>query len=111
MIKCSKCGLKNEPNLKKCINCGQYLGFLMPVVLVGDLGVGKQEFRERYCNTTQIRLMSTIGIDFGIKFIVIDERRIKFRIVVLSSKQRFSTQRWVHYLGILGAIVLFDVTK
>ncbi|MHA2335762.1 MAG: GTP-binding protein [Candidatus Hodarchaeales archaeon] len=112
MIKCNNCGSENEPNQGKCVICGHFLFFLMKIVLTGDPGVGKTEFREKFLGRGfQSKYMMTIGADFALQSMVIDERPIKFQIWDLASQQRFSAGRSVYYLGALGGIVLFDVTK
>ncbi|MHA2364982.1 MAG: GTP-binding protein [Candidatus Hodarchaeales archaeon] len=86
--------------------------FLMKIVLTGDGGVGKTAIRERYLGRGfQSKYMMTIGADFALKEAVIDGRSIKFQIWDLAGQQRFGAVRSVYYLGCLGALLLFDVTR
>lgn len=86
--------------------------FLMKIVLAGDGGVGKTALRERYLGRGfQSKYMMTIGADFALKEAVIDGRAIKFQIWDLAGQTRFGAVRSVYYLGCLGALLLFDVTR
>ncbi|MHA1984693.1 MAG: GTP-binding protein [Candidatus Hodarchaeales archaeon] len=86
--------------------------FLMKIVLAGDGGVGKTAIRERYLGRGfQSKYMMTIGADFALKETTIDGRSIKFQIWDLAGQQRFNAVRSVYYLGCLGALLLFDVTR
>lgn len=85
---------------------------LMKIVLCGDGGVGKTALRERYLGRGfQSKYMMTIGADFALKEATIDGKAIKFQIWDLAGQQRFGAVRSVYYLGCLGALLLFDVTR
>ncbi|OLS27883.1 MAG: GTPase KRas precursor [Candidatus Heimdallarchaeota archaeon LC_3] len=86
--------------------------FLMKIVLAGDGGVGKTALRERYLGRGfQSKYMMTIGADFALKETTIDGKSIKFQIWDLAGQQRFNAVRSVYYLGCLGGLLLFDVTR
>lgn len=86
--------------------------FLMKVVLCGDKGVGKTTIQKKYFGREfQSKYMMTIGADFSLKEHIVDGRTIKFQIWSLKSQSRFGSVRSVYYLGCLGAILIFDVTK
>lgn len=86
--------------------------FLMKIVLCGDGGVGKTAIRERYLGRGfQSKYMMTIGADFALKEETIDNKEIKFQIWDLAGQQRFGAVRSVYYLGAMGALLLFDVTR
>ena len=53
----------------------------------------------------------TIGAVFAVNEGVIDGRAIKFQIWDLAGQTRFGAVRSVYYLGCLGALLLFDVTR
>ena len=84
----------------------------MKIVLAGDGGVGKTALRERYLGRGfQSKYMMTIGADFALKEAAVDTRSIKFQIWDLAGQQRFNAVRSVYYLGCLGALLMFDVTR
>lgn len=86
--------------------------FLMKIVLIGDGAVGETALRERYLGRGfQSKYMMTIGADFALKEAEIDQRAIKFQIWDLAGQPRFGSVRSVYYLGCLGGLLLFDVTR
>ena len=86
--------------------------FLMKIVLMGDGAVGKTAIRERYLGKGfQSTYMMTIGADFAIKEQEIHEKTVKFQIWDLAGQTRFGAVRSVYYLGCLGGLLLYDVTR
>ena len=84
----------------------------MKIVLCGDKDVGKKEFHELYCGKGfQSKYKMTSGADFALKEATVDGKLIKFQIFDLAEQQRFRSVRYTHYLGALGAILIFDVTR
>ncbi len=58
--------------------------FLFKIVLIGDMGVGKTCVVQRFKNGTFLeRQGTTIGVDFAMKTIMIDGKRVKARFVDL----------------------------
>lgn len=54
--------------------------FLFKIILVGDAGVGKTCIVQRFKNGIFIeRQANTIGVDFTLKTIMVDGKRIKVR--------------------------------
>ena len=52
--------------------------YLFKIVLIGDAGVGKTSIVHRFkYNTFVDRYASTIGVDFTIKTIQVDDKKIK----------------------------------
>ena len=86
--------------------------FLMKIVLMGDGAVGKTALRERYLGKGfQSTYMMTIGADFAIKEQEITGKMVKFQIWDLAGQTRFGAVRSVYYLGCLGGLLLYDVTR
>ena len=86
--------------------------FLFKVLLIGDSGVGKTcilfRFSDDAFNTTFI---STIGIDFKLKTIELDGKKIKLQIWDTAGQERFHTITTSYYRGALGIILVYDVTN
>lgn len=60
--------------------------FLFKVVLIGDAGIGKTCIVQRFKSGNYVeRQGSTIGVDFTMKTLVIDKKRIKVRILLVSN--------------------------
>ncbi len=52
--------------------------FLFKIVLIGDMGVGKTCVVQRFKNGTFLeRQGTTIGVDFTMKTLIIDDKRVK----------------------------------
>ena len=85
--------------------------FLFKLLLIGDSGVGKTcilfRFSDDAFNTTFI---STIGIDFKLKTIVLDGRIIKLQIWDTAGQERFHTITTAYYRGALGVMMVYDIT-
>jgi small GTP-binding protein len=55
--------------------------YLLKILLVGDMSVGKSSLLTRYAdNTFSESYISTIGVDFKIRTIMFDNRKIKLQI-------------------------------
>lgn len=88
------------------------MAILFKMVLAGDGGVGKTTLRMRYMGRPFVSTyMTTIGADFAVKDVVIDGKPFRIQIWDLAGQTKFDSVRKNYYSGILGALVLFDVTK
>ncbi|XP_074249609.1 ras-related protein Rab-8B isoform X2 [Saimiri boliviensis] len=78
--------------------------YLFKLLLIGDSGVGKTcllfRFSEDAFNTTFI---STIGIDFKIRTIELDGKKIKLQIWDTAGQERFRTITTAYYRGAMHA--------
>ncbi|KAI6660289.1 Ras-related protein Rab-10-like [Oopsacas minuta] len=85
---------------------------LFKILLIGDSGVGKTSVLFRFSddafNTTFI---STIGIDFKIKTIELDGKKIKLQIWDTAGQERFHTITTSYYRGAMGIILVYDITQ
>ncbi|PRD23088.1 UNVERIFIED_CONTAM: Rab8a [Trichonephila clavipes] len=86
--------------------------YLFKLLLIGDSGVGKTcilfRFSEDTFNSTFI---STIGIDFKIKTIELDGKKIKLQIWDTAGQERFRTITTAYYRGAMGIMLVYDVTN
>jgi Ras-related protein Rab-10 len=85
---------------------------LFKLLLIGDSGVGKTcilfRFSDDAFNTTFI---STIGIDFKIKTIDINGKRVKLQIWDTAGQERFHTITTSYYRGANGIMLVYDITN
>ena len=85
--------------------------FLFKLLLIGDSGVGKTcilvRFSEDAFNSTFI---STIGIDFKIRTVEIEGKKIKLQIWDTAGQERFRTITTAYYRGAMGIMLVYDVT-
>ena len=85
---------------------------LYKICLLGDGGVGKTSLRERFLGKGfQSGYILTIGADFAVQDLPIDDIQYKFQIWDLAGQQRFSAVRALYYKGSHGAILVFDQTR
>uniref|UniRef100_A0A8V1ABB1 small monomeric GTPase n=1 Tax=Gallus gallus TaxID=9031 RepID=A0A8V1ABB1_CHICK len=86
--------------------------YLFKLLLIGDSGVGKTcalfRFSEDAFNATFI---STIGIDFKIRTIELDGKRIKLQIWDTAGQERFRTITTAYYRGAMGIMLVYDITN
>ena len=86
---------------------------LYKILLLGDSSVGKTCFLMRYAdNTFQEIHMSTIGLDYKLKNVQIDDGKIvKIQIWDTAGQDRFRSITKNYYKGAHGIILLYDVTS
>jgi small GTP-binding protein len=85
---------------------------LYKYVIIGDSSVGKTSIIKRYThNTFEENHRSTIGIDFIIKNIDIDNKRIKLQIWDTAGQERFKHITTMYYKSAHAFIIVYDVTK
>jgi len=85
---------------------------LFKLLLIGDSGVGKTcvlfRFSDDTFNTTFI---STIGIDFKIKTVELQGKKIKLQIWDTAGQERFHTITTSYYRGANGILLVYDITN
>lgn len=83
---------------------------LVKVVIIGDSAVGKTNILLRYVNEEyKMTHITTIGVDFKIKTIVIDGVKIKMQIWDTAGQERFKTITETYYKGAAGVILVYAV--
>lgn len=60
---------------------GQTYDHIVKIVLIGDSGVGKTSFMNRFCfDKFKHNIPCTVGLDYGQKVIKISERKIMIQL-------------------------------
>ena len=86
--------------------------YLFKILLIGNPSVGKSSIFTQFIETNYSDLsMSTIGIDFKIKTIKVDNKYIKLQIWDTAGQDRFKTLTNSYYRGSHGIIIVFDITN
>lgn len=103
--------------------------YLFKLLLIGDSGVGKTcilfRFSEDAFNTTFISTIGELtcsvessvliplssGIDFKIRTIDLDGKKIKLQIWDTAGQERFRTITTAYYRGAMGIMLVYDVTS
>ena len=89
----------------------KYSESLFKILLLGDSGVGKSCIIIRYIeNNFSNNLMNSIGVDFKLKNIEIDSKKIKLQIWDTAGQERFKTITTSYYKGAHAILVVFDIT-
>lgn len=84
--------------------------FLIKLLLIGDSGVGKSCLLLRFSDDSfTTSFITTIGIDFKIKTIELDGKRIKLQIWDTAGQERFRTITTAYYRGAMGILLVYDV--
>ncbi|XP_031138404.1 ras-related protein Rab-19 isoform X1 [Sander lucioperca] len=86
--------------------------FLFKIILVGDSNVGKtcvvQSFKSGIFIEKQ---QNTIGVDFTVRTLDIDGKKVKMQVWDTAGQERFRTITQSYYRSAHGAMVAYDITR
>ena len=86
--------------------------YVIKILTLGDSGVGKTSIIQKFVNDKfNQNMLSTIGVDFQSKEIIINNTKIKLKIWDTTGQERFKTLTSQYYNGADGALLIFDVTN
>ena len=86
--------------------------YLFKVVLVGDAEVGKTSITTRFAyGTFTDGYISTLGVDFIVKSIPINNYVVKLQAWDTAGQERYAGVRPIYYRGARGALCVFDITR
>ena len=85
---------------------------MFKILLLGDSGVGKSSLLLRYTKNEFISdLRSTIGVEFALKYLTIDNFQLKVQIWDTAGMERYRSITNAYYKGAKGVIVLYDICR
>ncbi|XP_022089813.1 ras-related protein Rab-10-like isoform X5 [Acanthaster planci] len=91
---------------------GRTYDWLFQLILIGDSGVGKTCVLLRFVNDEfKTSYISTIGIDFKIKTVELQGKKIKLQIWDTAGQERFHTITTSYYRGAMGIMLVYDITQ
>ncbi|EGD81061.1 small GTP binding protein RAB8 [Salpingoeca rosetta] len=86
--------------------------YLFKLLLIGESGVGKTCVLFRFSDDAfNASFISTIGIDFKIRTIELDDKKIKLQIWDTAGQERFRTITTAYYRGAMGIMIVYDITN
>jgi len=85
--------------------------YLFKIIIIGNSGVGKSSLLLRFTDRIfEYSHVSTIGVDFKIQTIQLDNKIIKMQIWDTAGNERFRTITTSYYRGSHGVCIVFDLT-
>ena len=86
--------------------------FIFKVLLIGNSDVGKSSLILRYVDQRwSDTFVPTIGVDFKIKTLMVDNKKIKMQIWDTAGQERFKTVISSYFKGSHGIFVIYDITN
>jgi len=88
-----------------------WVNYCFKIIIIGDYRVGKTSLLCKYTGREYRAPSSTNSVDFRVKTLQRNERRIKLQIWDIAGQERFRTAVASYYRGALGVILVYDVTN
>ena len=88
--------------------------YLFKLVMIGDSGVGKTSLYEGYsCDQypPPPPVISNIGVDFRVRTITLEGKRVKLQIWDTAGQERFRSITAAYYRGASGMLLVYNVTR
>nr|XP_043608462.1 ras-related protein RABC1-like [Erigeron canadensis] len=91
---------------------GSEFDYLFKLLLIGDSGVGKSSLLISLISQNAIEDLSpTIGVDFKVKYVTVNGKKLKLAIWDTAGQERFRTLTSSYYRGAQGIVMVYDVTR
>mmetsp|Transcript_13323 Transcript_13323/g.17462 ORF Transcript_13323/g.17462 Transcript_13323/m.17462 type:complete len:225 (-) Transcript_13323:134-808(-) len=85
---------------------------LFKLLMIGDAGVGKSSMLLRFTDDSfDDHIQSTIGVDFKVKHMEVNDKRVKMTVWDTAGQERFRTLTSSYYRGAQGVVMVYDVTR
>ncbi len=98
---------QNNPNA-----FAPHMEFLFKIVIIGDPSTGKSSILRRYCeNTFNDKYKCTIGVDFQIKVLKIENKIVKLQLWDTAGQERFKVMTKSYYRGARACCIVYDITR
>lgn len=85
---------------------------LVKLLIIGESSVGKSCLLLRFAEDKfNENFLTTIGIDFKVRKVTIDDAKVKLQIWDTAGQEKFRTITKAYYRGAHGILLVFDVTS
>ncbi|KAM9392901.1 RAB3D, member RAS oncogene family, b [Pholidichthys leucotaenia] len=102
--------LQQQPSQKDAAD--QNFDYMFKLLIIGNSSVGKTSFLFRYADDSfTSAFVSTVGIDFKVKTVFRNDKRIKLQIWDTAGQERYRTITTAYYRGAMGFLLMYDVTN
>jgi len=86
--------------------------FHFKILIIGESSVGKSSLMTRFVDETfQTTFFPTIGVDFKVRTLIIDDHQCKVQIWDTAGQERFRVITTTYYRDAAGVLVVYDVTN
>ncbi|ORX85488.1 ras-domain-containing protein [Basidiobolus meristosporus CBS 931.73] len=86
--------------------------YLFKYIIIGDTGVGKSCLLLQFTDKRfQPAHDLTIGVEFGARFITVDNKSIKLQVWDTAGQESFRSITRSYYRGAAGALLVYDITR
>ena len=86
--------------------------FIFKVLLLGNSDVGKSSILIRYVDESwNEAFVPTIGVDFKVKSMEVEQKKIKMQIWDTAGQERFSNVISSYFIGAHGLFLIYDITN
>lgn len=85
---------------------------MVKLIIIGDSGVGKTNMIMKFCEQGfRDNYIATIGVDFKVKTIQVEDKRFKLQIWDTAGQERFRNITQTYYKGAVGVILAYSITS
>ncbi|XDV15681.1 hypothetical protein PO909_015714 [Leuciscus waleckii] len=102
---------RNQTQVQKDV-ADQNFDYMFKLLIIGNSSVGKTSFLFRYADDSfTSAFVSTVGIDFKVKTVYRNEKRVKLQIWDTAGQERYRTITTAYYRGAMGFLLMYDTTN
>ncbi|XP_007488573.1 ras-related protein Rab-3D isoform X2 [Monodelphis domestica] len=101
-----------DPHIAQKDAADQNFDYMFKLLIIGNSSVGKTSFLFRYADDSfTSAFVSTVGIDFKVKTVYRNEKRVKLQIWDTAGQERYRTITTAYYRGAMGFLLMYDVSN
>lgn len=102
----------SSPSTSKNDASDQNFDYMFKLLIIGNSAVGKTSFLFRYADDSYTSaFVSTVGIDFKVKTVQRNNKRVKLQIWDTAGQERYRTITTAYYRGAMGFLLMYDITN